>query len=277
MQGHYLPIREGYLYTESANARELIYEGYQSCVNAISLISPSPAVRVEYSGKEVDMAAPFIFLSFAGEGGRIRSEEAFGHKTLYFSVFDFFTEYNRISLEGLKILYPGRYAHERLLDVRDEFHLSLSHILSSAFMLLKSKNPSFRLSEERLIYEFIRLYQKEMAYIGVRVPTSYKKGLLSPAFELLGNKEGRASLEDMAKACSLSKSTFIRKFKDEYGASPSSYMEIERLKAAKYFLEETNDSISDIAYRLGYSSPSSFDRAYKRVYGISPKEERQKV
>ncbi len=210
MARHYLPIRDGYHFEVGQGVSELSFEGHQSGINAISLVRRAPKpVRAEFGRKSVDADPPFLFLSFRGEGGRLFAPGGFDHETLYFSVFDFFTEYNRIDLEGLKILHPGRYAHERLLFLDDYFRLSLSKIIEAVFILLKEDNPSFLLSEQRLLYEFIRLYQKEMAYIGLRVPRGYAKGVLDPAFELLGRAEGKPSLEELSRACSLSKTTFI--------------------------------------------------------------------
>lgn len=278
MARHYLPLRDGYHFEVGQGVSELSFEGHQSGINAISLVRRAPMpVRAEFGRKSVEAEPPFLFLSFQGEGGRLFGPGGFEHETLYFSVFDFFTEYNRISLEGLKILHPGRYAHERLLFLDDYFRLSLSKIVEAIFILLKEDNPSFLLSEQRLLYEFIRLYQKEMAYIGLRVPRGYAKGILDPAFELLGRSEGKPSLEELSRACSLSKTTFIRKFKAAYGSSPSSYLEKERLEAARHFLLVTPDSISEIAFRLGYGSPSAFDRAFKKHFGESPREAREKA
>lgn len=53
-------------------------------------------------------------------------------------------------------------------------------------------------------------------------------------------------------------------FKDEYGLTPKAYADHLKLEDVKYFLEETDKKIVDIAYAVGFESLSAFYYFFKR-------------
>ena len=53
-------------------------------------------------------------------------------------------------------------------------------------------------------------------------------------------------------------------------AWPSDYINNFKLETAKGMLEQTQLSISEIAYRNGFSSPNYFSTVFKNKYGITP-------
>lgn len=63
-----------------------------------------------------------------------------------------------------------------------------------------------------------------------------------------------------------------RLFKEQTGKNFSDYLIMLRLSKAKELLEETNMSIKDISYSVGYSDPNYFSRLFKKEMGISPSE-----
>ena len=65
-------------------------------------------------------------------------------------------------------------------------------------------------------------------------------------------------------------------FKGDMGVNFTDYVERVRIDCACELLENSNDTISDIAEQIGYNSVQSFRRAFKKVKGVSPKELRNK-
>lgn len=57
-------------------------------------------------------------------------------------------------------------------------------------------------------------------------------------------------------------------------ASFSGYLQRQRMRLVAKLLEETDLPVSDIGIRAGYNTPSTFFKAFKRMYGISPGEYR---
>ena len=61
--------------------------------------------------------------------------------------------------------------------------------------------------------------------------------------------------------------------KSVLNVSPNDYIRIARIeRAAAILLEVDNVRISDVAYELGFSSPSYFTRCFIQHYGVSPKD-----
>ena len=66
-------------------------------------------------------------------------------------------------------------------------------------------------------------------------------------------------------------------FKQQTGVSPSMYLRYIRINRAKELLEETDYTVMDIAGMVGYSSNSTFTRAFHSVAGMTPKEYREEI
>lgn len=65
---------------------------------------------------------------------------------------------------------------------------------------------------------------------------------------------------------------FIRLFQSVTGFSPKSYIQQRRLTEAVNELRTTQKKVSEIAYDFQFGSPEVFNRAFKKQFGINPKE-----
>lgn len=83
---------------------------------------------------------------------------------------------------------------------------------------------------------------------------------------------GDISHKDLAQLCRLSQSHMMRCFKNSTGMSISQYTETRRFERAKKLLSTTTMSCKEIAYELGFSSPSYFTAAFRRITAMSPSE-----
>ena len=79
----------------------------------------------------------------------------------------------------------------------------------------------------------------------------------------------------IAEMFHLSRSHFSVAFKEQTGFSPYNYILNYRLTAAKRMLQTTEHTVEYISYDCGFTSPSSFIRAFKRIVGMPPTEFRQ--
>ena len=84
------------------------------------------------------------------------------------------------------------------------------------------------------------------------------------------------TIADIAEAAGFSEVHFRKLFKNHYGISPKQYILNNRLHIAKKLLESTNDSISQIANRCGFSTIFYFSKLFKDKMGISPYEYRER-
>ena len=91
------------------------------------------------------------------------------------------------------------------------------------------------------------------------------------AEELLVNHlEGNLKLERLARECNLSAGHFARAFKTTFGVSVHRWVVDRRIEHAKVLMSHSVLSLPDIAFRTGFSSQSTFSRAFQQHVGASP-------
>lgn len=91
---------------------------------------------------------------------------------------------------------------------------------------------------------------------------------------LVEERMGQADLnvEDIGRELGMSRVQLYRKLKQLTNFSPVELLRQIRLKRAASLLSTTELTISQIAYEVGFSSPSYFTKCYKEEFGISPSE-----
>lgn len=82
-------------------------------------------------------------------------------------------------------------------------------------------------------------------------------------------------IEMLAEKCHISESHFRKIFSAYMGMGPMEFINIVRIRSACDYLKRTNDLITDIATRCGFSTFSTFSRNFRKVMGISPNEWRK--
>lgn len=94
---------------------------------------------------------------------------------------------------------------------------------------------------------------------------------LKPVFDRVRERYAdHLSLGAAAALCGMSKAVFGRVFKEASGMTLGDYLNHVRMAHAVELLEETRDSIAEIALRLGFSDQSHFCRRFHRSFGTSP-------
>lgn len=84
--------------------------------------------------------------------------------------------------------------------------------------------------------------------------------------------EGRHTNQSVAGVTGLSERQLRRRFHEVHGMTPRRYLTETRLGAAADLLKNTALGIEQIARDVGYPSLASFDRSFKRFYGMTPTE-----
>lgn len=83
------------------------------------------------------------------------------------------------------------------------------------------------------------------------------------------------SMDDAAKETNLSYHYFSKLFKDSMGKSFVEYLTELRVEKSRELLRETNDSIKEICYKIGYSDPNYYCKIFKKATGMTPTEFRE--
>ncbi|PEJ59066.1 AraC family transcriptional regulator [Bacillus sp. AFS002410] len=80
-------------------------------------------------------------------------------------------------------------------------------------------------------------------------------------------------IEELADIANMSVSSLHRHFKEVTAMSPLQFQKHLRLQEARLLLMSESSDAAEIAFRVGYESPSQFSREYSRLFGFPPKED----
>lgn len=83
------------------------------------------------------------------------------------------------------------------------------------------------------------------------------------------------SVEKIGDEIGLSRVQLYRKVKAVTGLSPVELLRKARLERARHLLQTTDRTISEVAYAVGFSTPSYFTKCYKEEYGTLPRKKHQ--
>ena len=84
------------------------------------------------------------------------------------------------------------------------------------------------------------------------------------------------TLQEFAKRVGVSRTVFAQKFRNKVGITSMEYLTRWRMLLAGDRLKSSDESVSSIAWSLGYETESAFGRVFRRVWGCSPREHRRR-
>lgn len=122
---------------------------------------------------------------------------------------------------------------------------------------------------------FIQILRAHLESAGPQ-PAGWMRALadprIAPALRLMHGDPARAwHLEELAKACAMSRTTFALRFRTSAGVAPLTYLADWRMRLAERALRDEDTPVAVVARSLGYTSESAFSNAFKRSAGHSPK------
>lgn len=103
--------------------------------------------------------------------------------------------------------------------------------------------------------------------------------MLARVIELVSNglPRGEFNIEHIAEAMNMSVSTFRRRMLAATGDSPKNFiLAIQMERATELLTKNAEMQIADIAMQCGFSDAGSFTRTFRRFYGITPSQYREK-
>ena len=110
----------------------------------------------------------------------------------------------------------------------------------------------------------------EIGNISNEIDKSFLKQLRKIIQENLANSD--LSVEQIGDEIGLSRVQLYRKVKALTGYSPVEMLRKARLTRARHLLRTTEKTVSEVAYAVGFSTPSYFSKCYKDEFGESPKK-----
>lgn len=96
---------------------------------------------------------------------------------------------------------------------------------------------------------------------------------LQMAFQFIEhNYMNLISVESIAQHCNIHRNQLLKIFKKAVGKGPQEYLITYRMSKAAQLLVTTKLSVNEISNAVGYPNQLHFSRAFKKIYGISPKQ-----
>jgi AraC-like DNA-binding protein len=84
------------------------------------------------------------------------------------------------------------------------------------------------------------------------------------------------TLEEVAAVACLSPNHLLRSFRQAFRLTPHQYLTARRVERARRMLADENQSVTDVCFAVGFESPASFSRTFRRHTGLPPSEYRRK-
>ena len=104
--------------------------------------------------------------------------------------------------------------------------------------------------------------------------TSLDKQLVNDATKYVDDNISDTTLnvESMAKALGMSRVQLYKRLLPVTGSTPTEFIREIRLRRAEQLLRESQLSISEVAYRVGFNNPRYFSKYFKEMYGVMPSQ-----
>jgi AraC-like DNA-binding protein len=156
----------------------------------------------------------------------------------------------------------------------------IAHTVRDIISEMKGTAPAYRSSVRGMVLTLMaRLHRLPgLSSNEARERTTDRFARLAPAMQHMAAHFGEAiRMEDLAGLCHASPTHLRRLFQKAVGESPLRYLTRLRIQMAATLLETTNRTVLDISMEVGYPSISSFNRHFRSVMAMSPRQWRRRA
>jgi AraC-like DNA-binding protein len=148
----------------------------------------------------------------------------------------------------------------------------IRHAVNSGKATIPWLEEQFHLALERLLQSHRNVFREVERLPAARMATRlelYRRLYMAREF-LDASVEQPVLLSEAADVACLSPHHFLRQFKQLFRETPHQYHRRKRLERAQRLLAETELSVTEICFRLGFESIGSFSWLFSRQFGLSP-------
>ena len=228
-------------------------------------LSGTGTLYAQKSRKESD-----VFQIRSGQGFMIFPNQV----CTYIADYELPWEYTWLEFDGLRVketieltgltpeqpVYRARYK-DIAATMKDEMLYIVNHKEESPFHLIGH------------LYLFMDSLVRSSTAAQIGKGNSLRDFYLKEALSFIEqNFQNDISVEDIAAFCGLNRSYFGKIFHETMGKTPQEFLISYRMTKAAELLKLTGLSIGDIGNGVGYPNQLHFSRAFKNVYGISPRQ-----
>lgn len=177
--------------------------------------------------------------------------------------FDGLRAKETVELSGLCVnspVYKAKYK-DVAQTMKDEMLYIINHKDDSPFHLIGH------------LYLFIDSFVKSSAITQISKSNNLRDFYIKEALSFIEqNFQNDITVEEIAACCGLNRSYFGKIFHEVLGKSPQEFLISYRMTKATELLKLTSLSIAEVGSAVGYSNQLHFSRAFKKIYGISPRQ-----
>ncbi|HOJ09582.1 MAG TPA: AraC family transcriptional regulator [Clostridiales bacterium] len=215
-----------------------------------------------------------IFITFPDEehSTGINVEE---RSILYYLIFDI-----KNNLDNF-LGYKGEEGRELALALNNMSRVNrhfagnseIRSILDEVFLTFYSAKKFKKIVMQGLISKlFIRIIELEN-----NRKNSFPEDISKTINYINDNIQHELRLDKLASDANLSLSRFKQKFKEAAGIPPGEYIKRAKVDFSKHLLKDSDSTITEISYQLGFSSSQYYAMVFKKFKGITPKDFRIRV
>ncbi|MCI8640216.1 MAG: AraC family transcriptional regulator [Coprococcus sp.] len=209
---------------------------------------------------------------------QVRSGQGFmlfpGQISTYIADRDLPWEYTWLEFDGLRVkemLEIAGLAKDSPIYHANSKELRLNMMDEMLYIAQHSKESPFHLIGH--LYLFLDYMTRSAASMRLRQGGRLRDFYVKEALNFIEqNFQNEISVEDIAASCGLNRSYFGKIFRDAVGKSPQEFLMNYRMLKATELLKLTQFNIGDIGNAVGYTNQLHFSRAFKNIYGISPRQ-----
>lgn len=168
-----------------------------------------------------------------------------------------------LSLTDFSLNHPIYHPHSK--DLQEQMVKEMNYIISHP------KESSFHLLGH--LYLFFDYFIQSAKSTRLTQSSKMSDYYIQEAIHYMEqNFQNDISIEEIAAVCGINRSYLGKIFRNSIGRSPQEFLMNYRMVKATELLKLTTLSIADIGTAVGYGNPLHFSRAFKNVYGVSPRE-----
>lgn len=132
--------------------------------------------------------------------------------------------------------------------------------------------------EEASHYGLVKESEKNQDDEVTRYNMSSKDEIISKLIKFIVDNisDPDMKIDDIAQAMGMSRSVLYGKIKNAVGMTPIDFVRHIRIMKAIEMLKNTNDTLTNIAFAVGFSDPKYFSKVFKKEMGMIPSEYREK-
>ncbi|MBQ8250144.1 MAG: AraC family transcriptional regulator, partial [Clostridia bacterium] len=147
--------------------------------------------------------------------------------------------------------------------------------VDSVDFILKQRAANDIFTQTLITGRTFEIIYSALKALGVSLPENYKASgdsrLLAAKHYIENNRSRLISCEDVAKECCLSRKHLNRIFKKYTGQTLNDYLISSRAQYAKQLVVNSEYTVKEISYMMGFENASSFVAFFKRHFGLPPK------